>query len=91
MEMEMKFNPPSNKQNLQMLLDGYRTEFADVKSRIFEMKGPVVHTSVEVEENADPEEQRLLNIHSELRFQEDNLVHSRKLGHESLQVGNELK
>ena len=43
------------------------------------------------EQKNDPEAQNLLANHAHLKSQEDNLVQWRKLGHESLQVGNELK
>ena len=41
--------------------------------------------------NTDIEARSLLNMHSEIKTQEDNLVQARRLGHNSLAVGNQLK
>ena len=44
-----------------------------------------------VEMKNDPESQTLLNIHREMHDQENNLVHTRRLGHDNLRIGAELK
>ena len=73
-------------------------DFADVKHRILEINGPTIekmhnenHHAENDDQKHDPEAQNLLANHAHLKSQEDNLVQCRKLGHESLQVGNELK
>ena len=70
-----------------------------LNNRIFELQQSLVKeideqnhiTAGADDDQFNPEAQNLLNIHSEMQDQEDNLVRARRIGHDNLKVGEELK
>ena len=95
----MRYSPPSMKIKLKEIIDVYKVKFADIKARIHDVKSPFIQEKMKsVNEHSagrhdsnDPESQNLLNIHSEMTNQDENLVKARRLGHDSLQKQEEAK
>ena len=99
MEMEMRFNAPSTKSSLKLIIDGYKKQFAEVKNKLHELHAPFSseyekHNIKAVELDtleSNPESHSLLNLHHEVKDQEDGLVRARQLGHSALGTGQQLK
>mmetsp|Transcript_6962 Transcript_6962/g.6140 ORF Transcript_6962/g.6140 Transcript_6962/m.6140 type:complete len:90 (+) Transcript_6962:192-461(+) len=87
------------RKNLSSMSMSINNNLLKLNNRIYKLQEPLFDNINQRNSEAacvdddeyNPEAENLLNIHTEMQDQEDNLVRARRFGHESLKVGAELK